>query len=83
MHHMDLAIKSEGDVHNLSTDALRNACYLRGLNPVGLSNDEMIEFLREWIKISLHIGTENVSLYLHLPILLTYNHYNNWRLSHK
>lgn len=83
MHHMDLAIKLEGGVHNLPTDALRHSCYLRGLNPSNLRNEEMIEWLREWIKVSMAIGTENPSLYLHLPILLTYNNPNNWKLTHK
>lgn len=83
MHHMDLAIKSEGGIHNMPSDALRYSCYLRGLNPSGLTNDELIEWLREWLHVSLNIGTENISLYLHLPILLSYNHPNNWRLTHK
>lgn len=83
MHNMDRAIKNEGGVHNMTTESLRYACYLRGLNPANLRNEEMIEWLREWIKISLQIGTENVSLYIHLPILLSYNHPNNWKLTHK
>lgn len=83
MHHMDLAIKNEGGVHNLPVEALRHCCYLRGLNPSNLRNEELIEWLREWIKVSLVIETENISLYLHLPILLTYNHPNNWKLTHK
>lgn len=83
MHHMDVAIKSEGGVHNLTNEALRTACFLRGLNPAGMRNEEMIHWLREWIKVSLKIGTENNSLYLHLPILLSYNHPNNWRLTHQ
>ena len=83
MHHMDLAIKSEGGVHNLPTDALRHSCYLRGLNPSNLRNEELIAWLREWIRVSMVIGSENISLYIHLPILLSYNHPNNWKLSHK
>ena len=83
MHHIDLAIKHEGEVHNLPMEALKYSCYLRGLNPANLQNEEMIEWLREWTKVSLAIGTENISLYLHLPILLSYNHPNNWKLTHK
>ncbi|KAL7046777.1 hypothetical protein ACKWTF_002709 [Chironomus riparius] len=83
MHNMDLAIKNEGGVHNLSIDALTTACYLRGLNPVSLPQEEMIQWLQEWLTVSLNIGTEYISLYIHLPILLTYNHPNNWRLTHK
>ena len=83
MHMMDLAIKREGGVHNMSTESLRHSCYLRGLNPATLRNEEMISWLREWLKVSLNIGSENISLYLHLPILLSYNHPNNWKLTHK
>lgn len=83
MHMMDLAIKSEGGVHNMPSESLRHSCYLRGLNPSNLANEEMIKWLREWIRVSMQIGTENVSLYLHLPILLSYNHPNNWKLTHK
>lgn len=83
MQNMDMAIKKEGGVHNLPIDALRKACYLRGLNPITLPNEEMIMWLEEYLKVSLSIGSECISLYLHLPIFLTYNHPNNWRLSHK
>jgi LETM1-like protein len=83
MYNMDLAIKKEGGVHNLHSDALRHSCYLRGLNPANLPNEELVEWLREWIKVSMQIRTEIPSLYLHLPILLSYNHPNNWRLTHK
>lgn len=83
MHIIDLAIKREGGVHNMPTESLRHSCYLRGLNPENLRNEEMIEWLREWSKVSMQIGTENISLYLHLPILLGYNHPNNWKLIHR
>jgi len=56
---------------------------MRGLNPSNIPNEELIVWLREWIKVSLEIGPEHTSLYLHLPILLTYNFSNNWRLTHK
>lgn len=83
MQNQDRAIKLEGGVHNLPVMALRNACYLRGLNPTTLTNDEMVVWLREWMKVSMDIQTDVMSLYLHLPILFTYNHPNNWRLTHK
>ncbi|XP_068149778.1 LETM1 domain-containing protein 1 [Drosophila tropicalis] len=79
VHYMDQAITKEGDVHNLSVDALRYSCYLRGLNPVNLSNEQMIEWLRNWVKVSTSIQGEHITLFLHLPILLGYNHPNNWK----
>ncbi|XP_059615802.1 LETM1 domain-containing protein 1 [Phlebotomus argentipes] len=81
--HMDRAIKHEGGVHNMSPDALKHACFLRGLNPTLLSNEQMIEWLREWVTVSLAVDTDTMSLFLHLPILIAYNHPNNWRLTHK
>lgn len=79
---MDLAIKREGGVHNMSTENLHSSCFIRGLNPVDLSTDELIEWLRAWVTVSLEIDGSNVSLYLHLPIFLGYNHPNNWKLIH-
>lgn len=81
-HHMDLAIKREGGVHNMPVDALRMACFLRGLNPTNLSNEAMIDWLRSWVAVSIKVDRSNVSLFLHLPILIAYNHPNNWKLTH-
>ncbi|XP_060654631.1 LETM1 domain-containing protein 1 isoform X1 [Drosophila nasuta] len=79
VHYMDLAINREGGVHNLRTDAMRYCCYLRGLNPDNLSREEMIEWLRNWVKVSTSIQGEHITLFLHLPILLGYNHPRNWK----
>ncbi|KAH8322192.1 hypothetical protein KR059_007174 [Drosophila kikkawai] len=79
VHYMDQAITREGGVHNLTPTALRYSCYLRGLNPDGISNEEMIEWLRKWVKVSTSIQGEHITLFLHLPILLGYNHPNNWK----
>lgn len=81
-HHMDLAIKREGGVHNMPVEAMRSACFLRGLNPVNLSEEQMVTWLREWVAVSIQVDRSNVSLFLHLPILIAYNHPNNWRLTH-
>lgn len=80
VHHMDLAIRREGGVHNLHKDALIQACYLRGLNPTNLSSDMMIDWLKQWVDVSLMIDGSNISLFLHLPILIGYNYPNNWIL---
>lgn len=81
-HHMDLAIKREGGVHNMPEEALKTACFLRGLNPANLSQEEMVTWLREWVAVSIQVDRSNVSLFLHLPILIAYNHPNNWKLTH-
>ncbi|XP_030386423.1 LETM1 domain-containing protein 1 [Scaptodrosophila lebanonensis] len=80
VHYMDQAITREGGVHNLSVDALRYSCFLRGLNPTNLSNELMIEWLRKWVMVSTSIQAEHITLFLHLPILLGYNHPNNWQM---
>ncbi|KAH8415571.1 hypothetical protein KR222_005479 [Zaprionus bogoriensis] len=79
VHYMDLCITREGGVHNLSWEALRYSCYLRGLNPNKLTKEEMVEWLRNWVKVSTSIQGEHITLFLHLPILLGYNHPNNWK----
>lgn len=83
MHHIDMAIEREGGTQNLPIETLRHSCFMRGLNASNLTNDELIKFLDDWIKVSKHIDAQNFSLLLHLPTLLTYNHPNNWKLIYK
>lgn len=80
VHYMDQAIGREGGVHNMPLNALRQACYIRGLYPANLSSDEMIQWLRNWIKISTTLQAQHVSLFLHLPLFMGYNAPNNWQL---
>lgn len=77
---MDRAIVRENGVQGLSHDALRSACFIRGLNPVNMKNEDMIEWLDQWLEISLVIDHNNLSLLLHCPILLGYNQPSNWLL---
>ncbi|CAN8027124.1 unnamed protein product [Ixodes persulcatus] len=58
------------------------ACFLRGLNPMGLSKKDLIAWLQDWIKISSSIDSQSMSLLLHCPILLAYNQPSNWILIH-
>lgn len=80
IHSIDMAIKREGGTRNLTTETLRDSCFMRGLNASNMNNDELIKFLDDWIAVSSHIDANNFSLFLHLSILLTYNHPNNWKL---
>ncbi|XP_031640469.1 LETM1 domain-containing protein 1 [Contarinia nasturtii] len=80
IHNIDMAIKREGGTQTLTTETLRDSCFMRGLNASNMTNDELIKFLDDWIAVSTHINETNFSLFLHLPILLTYNHPNNWQL---
>lgn len=83
IHHMDLAIRREGGVHNLPINSLMTACHLRGLNTSSMSNEDMIDWLSKWVKVSMLVNGNNVSMLLYLPILITYNHPNNWKLLHR
>lgn len=78
---MDKAIMREGGIDQLTEDELRTACFMRGLNGSGLSVHKLNHWLDQWIQITKHVeSSENLSFFLHLPILLTYNHPNNWKL---
>ncbi|XP_060520436.1 LETM1 domain-containing protein 1 isoform X2 [Cylas formicarius] len=77
---MDRAIMREGGVHNLPQEALRNSCYIRGLNPSNVSREHLVKWLTQWIKISSQINQDNLSLLLHCPVLLGYNEPSNWML---
>lgn len=79
-HFMDRAIRREGGVHNMPADALRNACFFRGLNAANMDNEDLIKWLEGWVEVSMDVDQNNFSLLIHLPILLGYNHPNNWQL---
>lgn len=78
---MDLAILREG-WKNMSHHDLRQACFLRGLSPVGLSSEEMITWLSQWIYVAQNCESQSLSLLLHCPIFLSYNYSSNWVLIH-
>lgn len=77
---MDKAILREGGVDALAMDTLRNACLIRGLNGSHLTNQEMKNWLKNWLEISQCVDKNSYSLLLHTPILLAYNHPQNWVL---
>ncbi|XP_057672516.1 LETM1 domain-containing protein 1 [Diorhabda carinulata] len=83
LRELDKAIKREGGVNNLPLDALKRACFMRGLNPTNLSNEEMIKWLGDWIKLTDSVDKDSYSLLLHAPILLAYNAPSNWKLIYK
>lgn len=84
IHLMDRAIVREGGVQNMSIDALRNSCFIRGLNAANMSNEDLTQWLQSWVDVSITaVDRTNFLLLLHLPILLGYNHPNNWHLIYK
>ncbi|KAK8774036.1 hypothetical protein V5799_011430 [Amblyomma americanum] len=78
---MDLAMAREG-LGQMDLSELRWACFLRGINPMGLSKRDMVLWLQDWIHISSNIEGDCISLLLHCPVLLAYNAPSNWILIH-
>lgn len=56
------------------------ALFFRGLNPVNMSTEDMRNWLNGWLTVSSEVEEQNISLLLHCPILLAYNHETNWIL---
>ncbi|PSN35206.1 LETM1 domain-containing protein 1 [Blattella germanica] len=82
LQEMDFAIEREGGLSKLSQEELRQACFYRGLNPITMKTDDIIDWLSQWFKISQAVDAESLSLLLHCPILLGYNQPSNWILIH-
>ncbi|RLU27077.1 hypothetical protein DMN91_000876 [Ooceraea biroi] len=77
---MDRAIVREGGVKAMSNEAMRWALSFRGVNPANMSLESMRNWLEQWLEVSAIVDTNNISLLLHSPILLAYNHSTNWIL---
>ncbi|XP_017772822.1 PREDICTED: LETM1 domain-containing protein 1 [Nicrophorus vespilloides] len=77
---MDRAILMEGGVHNLPKEALKDACVLRGLNPTNLQTEYMIDYMKDWIRLSEAVDADSLSLLLHAPIFLGYSQASNIEL---
>ena len=77
---MDQAIQREGGITKIPNDAIRWALSFRGLNPSNMSIESMRNWLEQWMIISNTVNEDNISLLLHSPILLAYNHPTNWIL---
>lgn len=82
IHEIDVAIVREGGVETMSQDEMRWACFLRGLNPVNMRDEDLRFWLSQWVKISTQIDDTSLSLLLHCPVLLAYNKPSNWTLFH-
>ncbi|XP_046561189.1 LETM1 domain-containing protein 1-like [Haliotis rubra] len=75
----DLAMAREGIV-KMDDYALEKACFLRSLNPFGLTREEKIAYLTNWTRISQEIDESNISFLLHCPAFLGGVHPNNLQL---
>ncbi|CAK1554638.1 unnamed protein product [Leptosia nina] len=54
---MDKAIIREGGVEMLGSESLRNACQIRGLNGSHLSNQNMKDWLQQWLQVSQNVDS--------------------------
>ncbi|XP_068087152.1 LETM1 domain-containing protein 1 isoform X2 [Anabrus simplex] len=79
---MDFAIIREGGPSALSYEDLRQSCFIRGLNPVNMKTEDIVDWLSKWITISEAVDEDSWSLLLHCPVLLSYNQPTNWSLLH-
>ncbi|XP_056304618.1 LETM1 domain-containing protein 1 isoform X2 [Danio aesculapii] len=70
---LDRAIIRLG-LHQLNDSELREACFVRGLNPERLSPGQLREWLTQWLQFSAHLRESETSLYLHCMVLLTVNY---------
>lgn len=77
---MDHAIVREGGVKAMPNEAMRWALSFRGVNPTNMSIESMRSWLEQWLIVSASVDKNNISLLLHSPILLAYNHSTNWIL---
>lgn len=74
VHEIDLALVREGGAEALSDDDLEKSCFLRGLSTRELSFEDKVDYVNRWLQVSQRISQRSMSLLLHLPILLGYNH---------
>ena len=74
IHAIDRAIVREGGPSALYEQQLFRACHLRGLNVQDQDKAVMLKYLTEWLTVTTKLDNTSMSLLLHLPILLGYNH---------
>ena len=64
----------EGGPEFLAGQDLKKSSHLRGLNVKDQEPEALVTYLEEWLNVSGKLDTNQMSLLLHLPILLGYNH---------
>ncbi|XP_012137550.2 LETM1 domain-containing protein 1 [Megachile rotundata] len=77
---MDQAIQKQGGSIKMPNDEIRWALSFRGVSPANMSIESMRNWLDQWFIMSNAVNEDTISLLLHSPILLAYNHPTNWIL---
>ncbi|CAD5115706.1 DgyrCDS4651 [Dimorphilus gyrociliatus] len=65
IHYIDLALDKE-NLNELTNDDLKTLCFSRGLCPVEVDRDTLVNYLEEWIKLSKNIN----GILIHIIICL-------------
>ncbi|XP_004637875.1 LETM1 domain-containing protein 1 isoform X1 [Octodon degus] len=73
IHQLDSALAKLG-IGQLTTQEVKSACYLRGLNSTHVAEDRCRTWLGEWLKISCSMKETELSLLLHNVVLLSTNY---------
>nr|XP_033792730.1 LETM1 domain-containing protein 1 isoform X2 [Geotrypetes seraphini] len=78
LHHLDMALLKLG-VNELSDKELKNACYVRGLNPTQLTAAECRVWINQWLQLSSRLKDSEISLLLFSLVLLSTNYFRSSR----
>uniref|UniRef100_A0A2I3G6U0 LETM1 domain containing 1 n=1 Tax=Nomascus leucogenys TaxID=61853 RepID=A0A2I3G6U0_NOMLE len=73
IHQLDKALAKLG-IGQLTTQEVKSACYLRGLNSTHIGEDRCRTWLGEWLQISCSLKEAELSLLLHNVVLLSTNY---------
>ncbi|XP_055150828.1 LETM1 domain-containing protein 1 isoform X1 [Symphalangus syndactylus] len=73
IHQLDQALAKLG-IGQLTTQEVKSACYLRGLNSTHIGEDRCRTWLGEWLQISCSLKEAELSLLLHNVVLLSTNY---------
>nr|XP_046197978.1 LETM1 domain-containing protein 1-like [Oncorhynchus gorbuscha] len=71
--YLDQALDTLGQ-GQLTDSEIREACYLRGLNPSSLTTSQCREWLLQWLQLSTQLTESETSLLLHNMVLLSVNY---------
>ncbi|KAM9671831.1 LETM1 domain-containing protein 1 isoform 11-T13 [Trichechus inunguis] len=73
IHQLDKALAKLG-IGELTSQEVKSACYLRGLNSTHIAEDRCRTWLGEWLQISCSLKEAELSLLLHNVVLFSTNY---------
>ncbi|XP_010879720.2 LETM1 domain-containing protein 1-like [Esox lucius] len=73
LFYLDQALETLGQGQLTDTE-IREACYLRGLDPSSLTTGQCREWLLQWLQLSTQLTESETSLLLHNMVLLSVNY---------